>query len=137
MRADDALGEAALDDGPFFGGDDAGKEVVGKDALGAFIAAVDGEGDALIEEGEVGGLFAALELVGRKGGEVIEQGLVVAVEGVARLEHLVVGVIQHVVGKRGWIELSRGRGWHRSLEYRGKAGWRKEVVSGRGGGRSR
>jgi hypothetical protein len=63
----DALGEAALDAVPLLGGDEAGQQVVGEDALGAFVAAVDGEGDALGEEGEVGGLLAALQFVGGQG----------------------------------------------------------------------
>ena len=66
VEGGDALGEAALDAVPLLGGDEAGEQVVGEDALGAFIAAVDGEGDALGEEGEVGRLLAALDfIVGR------------------------------------------------------------------------
>ncbi len=49
---------------PFGAGDDAREQIVGEDLLGAFVAAVDGEGDALIEEAEVGGLLAATQLVG-------------------------------------------------------------------------
>ena len=54
-------------------GDEAREQVVGEDALGAFVAAVDGEGDALGEEGEVGGLLAALQLVGGQAGEGLGQ----------------------------------------------------------------
>ena len=43
-------------------GDQAGQQIVGEDALGALVAAVDGEGDALGEEGQVGRLLAALQL---------------------------------------------------------------------------
>ena len=56
----DALGEAAFDFVPLGGGDEPRQQVVGKDALGSLVAPVDGEGDALGEEGEVGGLLAAL-----------------------------------------------------------------------------
>jgi hypothetical protein len=60
----DALGETALDRLPFGAGDDARDEIVGEDLFGAFVASVDGEGDALIEEAEVSGLLAAAQLVG-------------------------------------------------------------------------
>ena len=69
-------------------GDDARQQVVGEDALGAFIAAVDGEGDALVEKGEVGGLFAALEFFWREGGEVFEERLIVAVTRVSRASNI-------------------------------------------------
>ena len=59
-------------------GDDAREQVVRKDALGALVAAVDGEGDALVEEGEVRLLLAALQLLGRRASAALEQRAVVA-----------------------------------------------------------
>ncbi len=53
------LDEAGLDFGPFGRGDDAGHQVERKDALGALLVTVDGEGDALAEEGGVDGDAAA------------------------------------------------------------------------------
>ena len=73
----DALGEAALDAVPFGRGDEAGQQVVGKDALRAFVASVDGESDALGEEGQVGGLLAALEFIVGKPGQGLGQSAVV------------------------------------------------------------
>ena len=101
----DALGEAALDLIPFCLGDDAGEQVVGEDLFFAFVAAVDGEGDALIEEAEVRCLLAALKFAFGKVGEVVEQRLVVLVKlggiGVGRFfraqEHLVVRVVEQIV----------------------------------------
>jgi len=58
IQGGDALGQAALDLAPFGVRNDAGQKVVGEDALGAFGIAVDGEGDALMQEREVGGLLA-------------------------------------------------------------------------------
>ena len=56
-----------LDGLPFGCRDDARHQVVREDLFGAFLAAVDGEGDALIQEAEVGGLLSALQLVRRAG----------------------------------------------------------------------
>ncbi len=60
IQRGDALGEAALDAIPLGGGDEAREKVVGEDALSAFVTAVDGEGDALSEEGEISRLLALL-----------------------------------------------------------------------------
>ena len=84
------------------GGDEAGQQVVGEDALGAFVAAVDGEGDALGEEGEVGGLLAALELVGGKAGESFGKGAVVGAQFAVAFAHLVEGVVERVVSEEGF-----------------------------------
>ena len=56
---------------------EAGQQIVGKDALGAFFAAVDGEGDALGEEGEIGRLLAALQFFGGQAGKGFGQGAIV------------------------------------------------------------
>ena len=65
----DALGEAALDAVPLLGGHQPGQQIVGEDALRSFFAAVDGEGDALGEEGQIDRLLAALQLVGGQAGQ--------------------------------------------------------------------
>ena len=59
----DALRQAALDAVPLLGRNQPRQQVVGKDALGALVAPVDGEGDALGEERELGRLLAPLQLV--------------------------------------------------------------------------
>ena len=105
---------------PLGAGDDAREEVVGEDFLGAFFAAVDGEGDALVEEAEVGGLLAALDFVLGEGGEVLEQGPVVLAQFILRGEHLVERMIQLVVPRRrrlgGRVAVARCRPWN--LQYR-------------------
>ena len=58
----DALGQAAFEQFPFVGRDDARDQVEGEDALGALGVAVDVEGDALAQEGEVDGFAAILEI---------------------------------------------------------------------------
>ena len=58
----DALRQSTFDRRPLGGGDDAGDGIVGEYLLGAFFASVYGEGDSLIEEAEVGGLLAAVQL---------------------------------------------------------------------------
>ena len=50
IQGGNALGEAALDFAPFLVGNDARQQVVGKNALGAFVVAVDREGDALVQK---------------------------------------------------------------------------------------
>ena len=67
VEGGDALREPALDRFPFPGGDQARQQIVREDALGAFFAAVDGEGDALGEEGKIDRLLAAAQFVGGQG----------------------------------------------------------------------
>ncbi len=88
----DALREAALDAVPLLRGDQARQQIVREDALGAFFAAVDGEGDALGEEGEIGRLLAALQLAGGQGGKGLGQGAIVRPQLAAGLAHLVEGL---------------------------------------------
>ena len=60
IESGDALGEPALDAIPLLRGDKAREQIVGKDLFGTFVASVDGKGDALGEERQLGGLLAAL-----------------------------------------------------------------------------
>ena len=64
IQGGEALRQAALDLCPLVSGDDAWDQIVGEDSLGAFFAAVNGEGDAFLQEGEVGGLLAAAKFFG-------------------------------------------------------------------------
>jgi len=66
------LGKSFFDFGPLARGDNPREEVVREDAFGAFLAAVNGEGDAFVQESEVRGLLAAAQFFRRK----IEEGLV-------------------------------------------------------------
>ena len=59
-----ALGQSAFDAAPFRAGDQAGQQVIGKDALRPLLPAVDREGDALVQKGEVGGVLAPPDFVG-------------------------------------------------------------------------
>ena len=93
------LHQSGLDLLPLGGGDDTGKEIVGEDLLGSFLAAVDSKCDALIEKAKVRGLLSALQLIGRQRGEVAEEQFVVAVELTFRDKHLVVGMVQQIVLK--------------------------------------
>ena len=62
IQRDDALREPALDAVPLGARNDARNQVEGEQALGAAAVAVDGEGDALQQKGEIGELAALLEL---------------------------------------------------------------------------
>jgi hypothetical protein len=95
----DALGEAALDPVPLGGGDQARQKIVREDALGAFVAAVDGEGDALGEEREVGRLLAALQLFSGQAGEGFRQGAIVGADFTAAFAHLVEGPVERVIAE--------------------------------------
>jgi hypothetical protein len=96
----DALGEAALDAVPLLRRDEARQQVVGKDALGALVAAVDGEGDALGEKREVGGLLAALQFLGGQAGQGFGQRAVVRAHLAVGLAHLVEGLVERVVSEK-------------------------------------
>ena len=72
VEGGDALDQPALDRVPFGGRDDARQQIVGKDAFGAARVAVDGEGDALVQEGEVGGPLPFFQLRRRQ----FEQALI-------------------------------------------------------------
>jgi len=104
IEGGEPLGKSFFDFGPLARGDNARKKVVGEDAFGAFLAAVNGEGDAFVQESEVGGLLAAAQLFRRK----IEQGLMksaIVLSGDAgRGEHFVVSVI-HAVVYKGWRKM--------------------------------
>ena len=82
------------------GGDEAGKQIVGEDAFRAFIAAVDGEGDALGEEGEIGGLLAALQFVIGQAGERFSQCLILGAQFTVGLAHLVECPIERIISEQ-------------------------------------
>lgn len=73
----DALNQPALDGGPFGAGDDTRKEVVREDTLGAFLAPIDVEGDALVKKREAGRLLAVAQLVGGQTEKLVVEGLIV------------------------------------------------------------
>jgi hypothetical protein len=62
----------------------------------AVVAAVDGEGDALVQEAQLGGVLAALQFV-RAAKKALKQRLVVGMQLVRPREHLVVGAVQQIV----------------------------------------
>ena len=106
----DPLGQSHLHGRPFGGRDDARNQVVREDLFGSFLAAVDREGDALIQEAKVGGLLSALQLVRGQGDKVLQQFSAMSVQIAGTGEHLVVGMIQQVVLQCGALEIG-GLGW--------------------------
>jgi hypothetical protein len=106
IEGSEALGESLFDFGPLADRDDAREKIVGKDALCAFLAPVNGEGDALVEEGEVGGLLAAAELFGRETKEGVLEGAVVLARDAGRREHFIIGSVELIVHKRRWQTVS-------------------------------
>src|SRR5579872_5221771 len=73
IQRSDALDEAGLDVAPLRGGNNPGDEIEWEDAFGSLVVAVNGESDALVEEGKVGHLPAFLELLVGQLVEAIEQ----------------------------------------------------------------
>src|SRR5438128_2379737 len=93
-----ALAEAALDVVPLLAGKDSRRQVEGEETLGATAVAIDGEGDALQEEREIGELPALFELAGGHGGQFLIN------LGVMRPGNAIGG--EHLVEKRAWIVVS-------------------------------
>ena len=96
----DALRQAALDDVPVTGRHDARQQIVREDALGRLVAAVDREGDALVEEGQVRLLLAAQQLLGRQLQQLLVQLAVVTARLRLAVEHLVEGLREAVAGEQ-------------------------------------
>ena len=94
----EALLQAGFDPRPFLGGDDARQEVGRDDPLGGLIVAIDGEGDALLQEGLLAGLLAAAQLVGAAASASRpSQRRVVRPHRAVGGEHLVIGTVEHVI----------------------------------------
>ena len=84
---------------PFPGGDQARQQIVWKDALGAFFAAVDGEGDALGEESKIDRLLSAAQLVGGQGCQGFGQRAILRTHLSAGRAHLVEGLVERIVSE--------------------------------------
>ncbi len=76
-------------------------------------AAVDGEGDALGEEGEIDGLLAAAQLVSRQGGERLSQRAVLRAQFAVGRAHFVKGMVERVVPEER-LQLDLMAGGHES-----------------------
>ena len=81
---------------------DAGKKIVGEDALGSLFAAVHGKGNAFVEEREVGGLLAAAQFFGRQLEERLVQCAVMLARNAGRGKHFVISGIDLIVHKGWW-----------------------------------
>src|ERR1700730_14059168 len=100
IQRGDALGEAALYEGPLVVGNDARQQVVRKNPLGAFVITINGEGYPLIEKRHVRRVFTAANLIGGKGSKHFEHAKVMLADGIFRREHLVVGRIDKIIPQR-------------------------------------
>lgn len=89
VEGGDALDEAFFDNRPFIGGNDAGHEVEGEDAFGAFVVVVDGEGDAAAHEREVDSGLTAMVFLGVEALHAIKDTLVMWSHQAAIVEHFV------------------------------------------------
>ena len=81
---------------PFGAGDDARQQVVRKNPLGAFVAAVDGERDALVQKRHVGGLLLAAHFFGRKAEQQLIQRPIVRPRPALSVEHFVESAVENV-----------------------------------------
>ncbi len=96
----DALGQPAFDGLPFGAGDDARQQVVREDALGAFVAAIDGERDALMQKRHVGGLLLAAHFFGRQAQQQLIQRPIVFARVAPGVEHFIERAVEIVACER-------------------------------------
>jgi hypothetical protein len=78
-----------------------GMQVVGKDALGAARVAVDGEGDALVQKGDVGGLLAHGQFRRRQFQQSLIERIILRARASVWLEHLIIGLRRDGRRQRG------------------------------------
>ena len=81
-------------------------------SLGALFAPVDGEGDALVEESQVGGVFAAPDFVGGQRRERLQQRSVVRARFARAFKGLVIGVIDEIILQNRVVEAADFRQTH-------------------------
>ena len=111
IQGRDTLRQAALNARPFLLGEDARQRIVGEDALGALLAAVDGEGDSLMQEGKIGDLLAAAQLARLQAQNAAIQPVIVRTHHPVRGDHLVVCGVQlvFVKGSRQYLPAGYSR----------------------------
>ena len=97
---------------PLRAGDDARQKIVGKNPLGPFLAAVDREGDALVQEGKVGGMLAAPDFISRQRREHLQQWGIVRTRFARAFKRLVVRAIDEIVAQNRVIEAANFRQTH-------------------------
>ena len=90
VQGEDPLGEPRLEPLPFGRGQNAGNAVDRNDALFRRLVAVDGEGDALVEERAADALLNLAEIGAREPAQRLVQRPAVLSRGAVRPEHLVV-----------------------------------------------
>ncbi|MFN9544663.1 MAG: hypothetical protein ACK59B_16055, partial [Alphaproteobacteria bacterium] len=95
-----ALPQASLEAVPFAARNDARQEVGRDDLLGRVLVAIDGEGDALVQEGLLAGLLAAHKFLRWQAGERLEQGGGFGTRQAIARKHLVIGTAERVVEER-------------------------------------
>jgi hypothetical protein len=95
------LRQPAADVIPFVVRQDPGQQVIGEDPLGSTFVPVDGEGDALLQEGRVRLPLPPPQVVRRQVEQPRKQGPIGRPRLPVALEHLVEVVAQRVAGKHG------------------------------------
>ncbi len=86
-----------VDPVPFLGGDDARQQIGGDDPLGGLVVAIDGEGDALMQEALLAGLLPAHQFLQRQAGEARIQGHIGRPGPAVGREHFVIGRAQLIL----------------------------------------
>lgn len=97
VQSGDALSKTAFEPLPFGGGNDARDQVEGEDALRPFGVAIDIEGDALSQEGQVCGTALLFKVLRGEGGEAVQEFAVVGPDLIRFGRHLVKETIGLVV----------------------------------------
>ena len=96
----------------FRAGDQSGQKVVGKDSFGTFFAAIHGEGNALIQEREIGGMLASPDFVCRQRGKHLQQRGVMRTRFTRVFKRLVVRGIDEIVAQNRVIKAANLRQTH-------------------------
>ncbi len=112
----DALQQAVFDRGPFVGGKHARDQVEGKDLLDAAAVGVDGEGDALVDEDQVGAARRRWNSSARSLPETLDQRPAMRVRLPRRLEQFVPGRGMAVIAGEKRQALRHCR-WHKALAH--------------------
>ena len=89
--------QPGFDAGPFLGGYDARQKIRRNDPFGRLIVGIDGEGDALVEEGLFAGLLAAAQLFRVEFGKFFVQRRAMRPDRAVGGEHLVIGAVEDVI----------------------------------------
>ncbi len=118
-----ALLQAALQDFPIVGFDNAWEDIEGEDFFGSRLVTIDGERDARLKQGGLGGFLTLYQLSRREVRNALSEGLSTRTRDAGGLKEFIVEAVGLIVGeiqssaalrvgrwKRRWVAVDHGRG---------------------------